>query len=74
MKILNSKLPIYLCVWNEGSDFENSEIHTKQSLFDEYKDTNLFSADTGDGFLVSLEKLNKNETYIDDNMQITRIR
>jgi hypothetical protein len=74
MKLLNTIQPVYLCIWNEGSnEHEIVELHTQGSFFDEYKNTNLFATDTGDGFLVSLDKLNKNETYIDDNMSIKRI-
>lgn len=74
MKLSNTKQPVYLCIWNEGSDIgEVIEVHTQGSLYDEYKDTNLFSEDTDKGFLVSLDYLRINDTYIDDNMSIKRI-
>lgn len=34
--------PLFLCRWNDG---EIVEIHTKESLFEQYKDTNLFDED-----------------------------
>lgn len=73
MKLLNTTQPVYLCVWNEGSEFEIVEIHTQGTLFDEYKDTNLFAADTEEGFLYTLDTLSIGKTYTDDNMTITRI-
>lgn len=73
MKLLNTKQPIYLCVWNEGSEFEIVEVHTQGTFFDTYKNTNLFSEDTGEGFLYTLDTLAIGKTYIDDNMAITRI-
>ena len=33
---------VYLCTWNDG---EIVQIHTKKTLKDEYKDTNLFDVD-----------------------------
>ena len=33
---------VYLCTWNDG---ETVQIHTKETLRDEYKDTNLFDVD-----------------------------
>ena len=73
MKLLNTKQPIYLCVWNVGSEFEIVEVHTQGTFFDTYKNTNLFSEDTGEGFLYTLDTLAIGKTYIDDNMAITRI-
>jgi len=74
MKLLNTTTPIYLCVWNEGSsEHEIVEVHTQGTLFDEYKNTNLFSEDTGEGFLYSLDFLRVGDTYTDDNMTIKRI-
>lgn len=73
MRLLNNKQSIYLCVWNEGSEFEIVEVHTRDSFYNEYKDTNLFSEDTEDGFLFTLDTLSIGKTYTDDNMTITRI-
>jgi len=73
MKLSNTTQPIYLCVWNEGSAFEIAEVHTQGTFFDEYKNTNLFAADTDEGFLHTLDTLSIGQTYTDDNMAITRI-
>lgn len=73
MKLLNTTQPIFLCVWNEGSDFEIVEAHTCDTFYAEYKNTNLFSDDTGMGFLSNLEFLRVGDSYLDDNMQVTRI-
>jgi hypothetical protein len=34
--------PLFLCRWNDG---EIIQLHTRKSLFDQYKDTNLFDED-----------------------------
>lgn len=34
--------PMFLCRWNDG---EIIQVHTKESLFQQYKDTNLFRVD-----------------------------
>lgn len=74
MKLQTTTQPIFLCVWNEGSsEHEVIEVHTLGSFFDAYKDTNLFSEDTDEGMMVSLEELAIGRTYTDDNMQIKRI-
>lgn len=71
MKLLNTTQPIFLCVWNEGSEFEIVEVHTQGTFFDTYKTTNIFSEDMR--VLYILDTLAIGETYTDDNMQITRI-
>lgn len=38
----NNKEPLFLCTWNNGDIIQ---VHTKQSLYDQYKDTNLFDQD-----------------------------
>ena len=40
--IENNKSNIYLCTWNDG---DIVQVHTKETLKDEYKDTNLFDVD-----------------------------
>ena len=75
----------YLCIWNNG-DIE--QIHTKKTLLNEYKNTNLFDNDCyfetiGNGFdnltINQYLKLSeKNNDFINlpfscDNMSIERI-
>jgi hypothetical protein len=38
----NNKETLFLCTWNNGDIIQ---VHTKQSLYDQYKDTNLFDQD-----------------------------
>ncbi len=38
----NAEDPLFLCRWNDG---EIIEVHTKKSLYDQYKNTNLFDED-----------------------------
>lgn len=38
----NTEDPLFLCNWNDG---EFIEVHTKKSLYDQYKLTNLFDQD-----------------------------
>lgn len=73
MKSLNTTQPIFLCAWNEGSDFEIVQIHTSQSFYDEFKSTNLFSDDAEEDLLSNFEALEVGDTYTNDNMQVKRI-
>jgi len=34
--------PLFLCEWNSG---DNTEIHTRETLYARYKDTNLYDTD-----------------------------
>tara|TARA_R110002020_G_C15945067_1_gene745059 strand:+ start:341 stop:646 length:306 start_codon:yes stop_codon:yes gene_type:complete len=43
--ITNPKEPLYLCEWNSG---DIVQIHTRESLYDFYKDTNLYDTDEHD--------------------------
>ena len=76
---------VYLCIWNNG---DIKQIHTKKTLLNEYKNTNLFDNDClfetiGNGFdnLTINEYLTfskKDNDFINllfsyDNMSITRI-
>ena len=38
----NNEEPLFLCRWNDG---EIIQVHTKRSLINQYKDTNLFDED-----------------------------
>lgn len=38
----DSNAPLFLCQWNDG---EIIQLHTKESLYEQYKDTNLFDED-----------------------------
>jgi hypothetical protein len=38
----NNQEPLFLCRWNDG---EIIQVHTKKSLINQYKDTNLFDQD-----------------------------
>lgn len=38
----NIEEPLFLCTWNDG---DTIQVHTKRSLFEQYKDTNLFDKD-----------------------------
>jgi hypothetical protein len=68
----------FLCVWNEGSDFEIFEVHDFLSLYHGFKKTNLFSEEFEDMFgdpietMLDVMALNQKVTF--DNMQVTRIR
>ena len=43
--IMNPQKPLYLCEWNSG---DIVQIHTRESLYDFYKDTNLYDTDEHD--------------------------
>ena len=67
--------PLYLCRWNDGDIIE---IHTKQSLFDTYKDTNLYDGEFQDNYDMSINEI-LNELQVEhyrifDNMNIRRIK
>ena len=67
--------PLYLCKWNGGDIIE---IHTKQSLYDTYKDTNLydgeFERDYGMNINEVLASLEMESFRGFDNMEIRRIK
>jgi len=77
--------PVFLCTWNGG---ETVEIHTRESLRECYRETNLFDQGddswaweiqelmTFDQLLAHLaeESLDKGKPFHNDNMTITRIR
>ena len=70
--------PLFMCVWN-GDDYQ---IHTRATLWENFKDTNLFDADedgwcVGVNFPMLLERLHLEldfTTYHNDNMSIKRIK
>ena len=70
--------PLFICSWNGG---DQVEIHTRQTLLDNYKQTNLFDTEEdgwiGINFPTLLEELiNGNiwTTCRNDNMSIKRIK
>jgi hypothetical protein len=54
---IESSLPVYLCTW----DNDLIEIHTRNSLYDKYNDTNLYDDDESHTWILD------NEPGIDDN-------
>ncbi len=75
---------LFLCIWNDG---ETVEIHTQETLWESYKETNLFDGEknwlcNGVRYCTTslIEKLshqhnqNFNETFTNDNMTIQRIK
>ena len=67
--------PLYLCKWNGGDIIE---IHTKQSLYDTYQDTNLYDGSFQDDYDMSINEV-LNELQVEhfrifDNMDIRRIK
>ena len=73
--IYQKDVPLYLCKWNDGDIIE---IHTKQSLYDTYKDTNLydgeFERDYGMNINEVLASLEVESFRGFDNMDIRRIK
>ena len=73
--IYQKDVPLYLCKWNDGDIIE---IHTKQSLYDTYKDTNLydgeFERDYGMNINEVLASLEMESFRGFDNMEIRRIK
>ena len=82
---LDSADALYLCTWNSN---EIKQIHTKNTLWNEYKDTNLFDDalfetffnDNLDDYKIKdylkfsqLQGIFLNVTFVCDNMTITRI-
>ena len=67
--------PLYLCKWNGGDIIE---VHTKQSLYDTYKDTNLYDGEFQDNYDMSINEV-LNELQVEhfrifDNMEVRRIK
>lgn len=67
--------PLYLCRWNNN---EIVEVHTERSLYETYKDTNLYDGGFQDDFDMSIEEV-LNEMQVEDrrvfdNMDIRRIK
>lgn len=67
--------PLYLCKWNSG---EIIEAHTRQSLYETYKDTNLYNGEFEDDYDMSINEI-LNELQVEhyrvfDNMEIRRIK
>lgn len=77
--------PVFLCTWEDG---EIVEIHTRQSLWDQYQDSGLYAPDDDgwgweirelmnfEGLLHHLENdpMDSRRVFHNDNMTIQRIR
>lgn len=70
-----SDVPVYLCTWNDG---ELVEIHTMDSLYEKYKDTNLFDYHDIDeevvDFRTYVSQMELSEGFWDDNLTVSRIK
>lgn len=76
--------PVFLCTWNDG---ETAEIHTRKSLWDQYRDSGLYDSDDDnwgweiretmnfETFLSYLEResTDKWRVFSNENMLIQRI-
>jgi hypothetical protein len=70
--------PLFMCVWN-GDDYQ---IHTQATLWENFKDTNLFDTDEygwsdSVNFSILLKRLILEQdfrSYYNDNMYIRRIK
>lgn len=83
--LIGGASPVFLCTWESG---ETVEIHTRETLRQDYGETNLFDPNdnawaweiqelmTFEALLDHLESepLDKGRTFHNDNMTIQRIR
>lgn len=71
----NKPIKKFLCIWND----DIFEVHDFMSLFQNYKNTNLYSVDFendwgGDTFEQCLDVMALNQKVTFDNLEVTRIR
>ena len=76
--------PVYIAIWNKCSDdYQKIEIHTKESFWNKYKDTNLYAdlydvrEDRGNLSMHDVFDAIEREAYEDfedDNFYIRRIK
>ena len=75
IKLSNETEKLFLCTWNGN---EIIEVHTMDSFWHQYKDTNVYDADFVELFDITIDDvfntLEVEERNIFDNMEIRRIK